>query len=644
MARQAPTELQLPPAPAAPPGPARQFRRRLTAALTIALVAGGLVTAAAPAQAAESYFCSNSTQPYVPVATVESYAAGHAVSGLSVTNGTTPEAFTGTYVGFIADGLGTRKDLLLFRLSSPTIDGTEATGGLKGAGIWAGMSGSPVYDEDGRLIGAVAYSLNFENLPIAGVTPAEYMKSIGSSAVSSAAKVRATAANLKVTAAGLKVAGANLNNSSFNQVKTVNIAGKAGAKQNAFINTALARTPGSTGVASFLRSKNFLPAASTSPAAVTQPLVAGGSIAATYTSGDLLTGAIGTVTAICGDTVWAFGHPMAFEGESKMLMSNVSTAMIVPDGAGFYGSYKQLSQIGSPVGMITQDRQFGIRGSVGTTTTFPITVAVQNSAGAAKANYQVAVAEPTAAASTVYSLIGTAAYEQLDQFGAGSAAVTWTINYRRANGETASLTNSQVVSDPGSFPYVVGSDPAADIAAIVNNEFEDVSITSVAVTLKLTSASTVSYRPSGVQVFTKGKWNTLQGARLKAGLTYSFRPAFKIMQNGKPSGTRVGSVAKIKLKSTARTGGTFAVTAANQLEESCTTDAAGNTTCTQIEDTVEAASFDELMAILDDLQPNSGVIGTATYRLKKGSVDRAFQWTLPGVVTGTTTATFTIRK
>src|SRR6185312_5852846 len=41
----------------------------------------------------------------------------------------------------------------------------------RAGGVWAGMSGSPVYTADGRLIGSVSYGLAASS-PIAGITPA----------------------------------------------------------------------------------------------------------------------------------------------------------------------------------------------------------------------------------------------------------------------------------------------------------------------------------------------------------------------------------------------------------------------------------------------------------------------------------------
>ena len=64
------------------------------------------------------------------------------VHGLTVTKGTTPAPFTGTFEGVLQDGIAPGVDLILADLHSATIDKV---------GIWAGMSGSPVYDTHGAL-------------------------------------------------------------------------------------------------------------------------------------------------------------------------------------------------------------------------------------------------------------------------------------------------------------------------------------------------------------------------------------------------------------------------------------------------------------------------------------------------------------
>ncbi|MCE1174710.1 MAG: hypothetical protein LWW77_08910 [Propionibacteriales bacterium] len=604
------------------------------------IAAAGTALASAPAQAAESYFCGDNTQPYVPVAVAEAYSPGEAVTGLSVTSGTTPEGFTGSYVGYIADALGTGKDLLLFRLSSDVIDGTSTT---RGAGIWAGMSGSPVYDGSGRLIGAVAYSLTTENLPIAGVTPAEYMKSIGSTGFAPAGKIHATSANLKLAPSGTTVAGTSLAGTSFSQIKTVNVAGPAGAAANAFANRTLARTPAGGPVASFLRSKSFQAAGATKAAGVPSTLVAGGTVAALYTSGDLIVGGIGTVTAICGNSVWAFGHPMSFQGKSSALMANASTALIVPDAAGLIGSYKQTSQIGAPIGMITEDRLVGIKGTLGATRSFGVSVTVQNAAGAHVADYQANVSEPIAGPSAVAALTGQAAVEQLDQDAGGTAQVSWTIDYTRASGAAESLANSQFLNADEAFADLVGSGVGQDLSAIVSNKFEDVTITGVSVTVKLLSADSISYQPKDVQVQVKGKWTSLDGRRLKAGSRYTLRPVYTVVKNGRSGADVVGNTVSVTLSKKAAKKGGFVLAATAVPPQDCSSDSVGSE-CDLSSPTDDAASFDDVIAILDALDPGNQLSGTLTYKKKKGSSTRTFSWETPAAVAGQVEVAFRIKR
>ncbi len=54
-------------------------------------------------------------------------------------------------------------------------------------------------------------------------------------------------------------------------------------------------------------------------------------------------------------------------------------------------------------------------------------------------------------------------------------------------------------------------------------------------------------------------------------------------------------------------------------------------------------SFDDLIAMLDDQTPDNAVEGILAYKLKKGSKTRVFDWTEPGVVTGSVEETFSIK-
>ena len=128
----------------------------LAASAMLGLVAASLT--GVPASAA--------TDPCPAPYPVDDLVEGQALTGLTVERGTVPEPFEATFVGVLNDGIASGVDMVLIEATSPAIDRY---------GIWAGMSGSPVYTEDGRLVGAVAYGLAWGTSPVAGVTPATEM-------------------------------------------------------------------------------------------------------------------------------------------------------------------------------------------------------------------------------------------------------------------------------------------------------------------------------------------------------------------------------------------------------------------------------------------------------------------------------------
>src|SRR4051794_38573447 len=89
------------------------------------------------------------------------------VNGVTVSSGTDPEPFTGSVIGVLNDGIAPGLDLILATLDSPELE--------RVGGIWAGMSGSPVYTADGQLLGAVSYGLSIGPSRVAGITPAAEM-------------------------------------------------------------------------------------------------------------------------------------------------------------------------------------------------------------------------------------------------------------------------------------------------------------------------------------------------------------------------------------------------------------------------------------------------------------------------------------
>ncbi|MGI3782789.1 MAG: SpoIVB peptidase S55 domain-containing protein, partial [Janthinobacterium lividum] len=90
--------------------------------------------------------------------------------GLTVVKGKTPEPFRVEVLGVQPDGIGAGRDLVLIKVSD--LPGGHVVD--QGAGIWAGMSGSPVY-VGGKLLGAVSYGFTAAPSPIGGLTPAADM-------------------------------------------------------------------------------------------------------------------------------------------------------------------------------------------------------------------------------------------------------------------------------------------------------------------------------------------------------------------------------------------------------------------------------------------------------------------------------------
>ena len=150
----------------------RRSRRASLVALALATVATNAVVAEGSSASSPGGRLPAQAVPSCPAAVpTDEFGglAGQDLTGLTVDQGTTPDGFTAEFLGVIDDGIAPGLDMIVVRTSSEAI--TEA------GGIWFGMSGSPVYDEAGRLVGAVAYGLTGAS-PIAGITPAAEMRKL----------------------------------------------------------------------------------------------------------------------------------------------------------------------------------------------------------------------------------------------------------------------------------------------------------------------------------------------------------------------------------------------------------------------------------------------------------------------------------
>ena len=79
----------------------------------------------------------------------------------TVFNGSDTQEFGVEVLGVLPGFPGPRQSAIIARLSGSNVEKT---------GVFAGMSGSPVYI-DGKIVGAIAFSFPFSKEPIAGITP-----------------------------------------------------------------------------------------------------------------------------------------------------------------------------------------------------------------------------------------------------------------------------------------------------------------------------------------------------------------------------------------------------------------------------------------------------------------------------------------
>ena len=314
--------------------------RAVAAALTgMALIGSG---AAVTTQAANAAPPAEDCKQAYPVADL---LRGDAVTGLTVDTGTVPEGFTGEILGVLNNGIAPGLPMIMARLTSDEIDRV---------GIWQGMSGSPVYAEDGSLIGAVSYGLTWGPSPVAGITPyedmAEYMDTTPPLKVTVGPRLaKRIAAETDVTARqarqGLEQLPMPLSFSGISKRRLNQMQGKNGPD---FIKTRGATATG---------------ASSSAVDAGPEDLVAGGNLGAVISYGDITFGGVGTVTSVCNSRLVGFGHPLGFFGKTTLGLMPAEALYVQEDPAAPGFKVANMGEV--PAGMIDQDRLTGISGPVG---------------------------------------------------------------------------------------------------------------------------------------------------------------------------------------------------------------------------------------------------------------------------------------
>jgi hypothetical protein len=311
--------------------------------------------------------------------------------GVSVFTGTKLERFEVEVVSVLKNQMGPQQDVVLIRCKGQN---------LEHSGAVAGMSGSPIYlrDDQGRdrMIGAFALGWQFAKDPIAGVRPIEEMLRVpsvkqaddpvlgaqaGSGAAAGTWDARPMFRKFKSADDPIRLKEDDLNPLTM---RPLGLPLSISGVKPGFVES----------IAPLLAGTNLqlLQAAAAGDApddAKDAKLEPGAAIGIPVVSGDLSLAAIGTVTEVLGDRVYAFGHSFLTEG-----------AVELPMGVGYIHSViasQAISfKIGSMVrtdGTIYSDESTAVAGTIGKSPQMipiAITVRTPQRAEPQTYNYQVA--------------------------------------------------------------------------------------------------------------------------------------------------------------------------------------------------------------------------------------------------------------
>jgi len=402
---------------------------------------------------------------------VSSVRAGMAGQALTVVRGSTPQPFAVEVLGVMTNGIGAGRDLIVIEASD--LPGRQVIS--QGGGIWAGMSGSPVYI-GGKLLGAVAYGFSASPSPIGGVTPAADMVKLLTMSTSSQAAAKAEAAGdrtsvalsptirqqvaeraeraappkLERLAMPLAVGGLGLN-------RLARLQEDAAAAGHPVVAHA-----GAGRAAASVRATSARPRA-------------GGNFAATLSYGDLTASGAGTTTFVCDKQALAFGHPLNFAGASTYGADDaVSLAIIKGDTS--QPPFK-LATLKGPFGTVDQDRLAGLRAKLGSMpATTPVIATIRNVDSKNSRRGVTRVTDPALLPGLAPFAVVANYDATFDEIGDGRATSTWTIAGTRARGVPFTVTRS----NRWASRIDIAAEPAFDLGyaldQLVNNEFEKVTV------------------------------------------------------------------------------------------------------------------------------------------------------------------------
>ncbi|GAA3552350.1 SpoIVB peptidase S55 domain-containing protein [Microlunatus spumicola] len=444
--------------------------------------------------------------------------------GLTVVKGRTPEPFRVEVLGVQPDGIGAGRDLVLIKVSD--LPGGHVVD--QGSGIWAGMSGSPVY-VGGKLLGAVSYGFTSSPSPIGGLTPASDMAALldlGSTKARTAE--RSSESSPKLTASVRRAvaarAGAAVPSGSLERLPSpLTVSGLSSARLERLQKDV---TTADLPLRVFAGGRAAVPTA-----APTERPVPGGNFASVLSYGDVTSASIGTTTYVCGDQALAYGHPDRFAGPARYGANDADAVAIVQDDV--FGSFK-MADLGGSFGTVDQDRLSGIRADLTKVpSTTPVTTTVRNADTGRSRTGTTGVVDRDLLPGLVPYALWANVDATFDEVGDGRLTDGWTITGTRGGGKAFTVHRNDTWADRTDASFEPAVALADAVYALTDNEEEHVTITSVIYDATV-STTFRQLRLTKVEVSTDGgkTWKK-DAVRVKAGKKLTVRTTVKPYQGSK---------------------------------------------------------------------------------------------------------------
>ena len=272
-----------------------------------------------------------------PIMPLDQVRPGMACIAKSVIRGTEVVTFDARIDDVLSEPRDLRRSRLLITVSGAAIDAT---------GVGAGFSGSPVIctgsDGVARIAGAISETIGAYGGKTVLATPIQAV--IGEPV--DPPRQKASAARSARLLAGARPLAA-----------PISIGGLSPA-----LGSVVQRAAQRAGRNVFLAPSAEARAAQ-APAA---PLVPGSAVAIGYATGDISVGAVGTVSYVDGNAVWALAHPFDGAGRRDLFLQSAYVFGVINNPVSVEsGSTYKLALPGAAIGTLRQDGLSGVAGRVG---------------------------------------------------------------------------------------------------------------------------------------------------------------------------------------------------------------------------------------------------------------------------------------